>query len=63
MFQMHRAARVGISQVVQSYKVDADRNYPHATGQGHAGMLAVVLEAAELRQLGAIEIYLFSIGC
>lgn len=56
MFQMHRAARVGISQVVQSYKVDADRNYPHATGQGHAGMLAGVLEAAELRQLGAIEI-------
>lgn len=56
MFQMHRAARVGKSQVVHSYQVDAGMNYPHATGQGHAGKHAGVLGAAQLRQLGAIEI-------
>lgn len=56
MFQMLRVARVDMSQVVQSYKVDANMNYPHATRQGHSGMLAGVLEAAQLRQLGAIEI-------
>lgn len=56
MFQMHAAARVGMSQVVQGHKVDADMNYPHATRQGLAGMLAGVLEAAQLHQLGAIKI-------
>lgn len=56
MFQMHGAARVGMSQVVQSYKMDGDMSYPHATREGHAGMLAGVLEAAQLHQLRAIEI-------
>lgn len=54
MFQMHGAARVGMSQVVQSYKVDAEMNYPRATRQGHAGMLAGVMEAAQLCQLAYI---------
>lgn len=51
---MHGETRVGMSQVVQSYKVDADTNYPHATRQGHAWMLAGVLEAAQQCQLAYI---------